>query len=104
MADEEWHEAHTRMERLVAQLQRTLRGLEESQLAELVELFRNPRRMLFLSFYSGLVRGVGLAVGFTAIGAVFLYVLGRLASLHLPLIGRFIAEIARIVQVELKVH
>lgn len=75
--------------------------MERHSLAELIELFRNPRRMLLLSFASGVARGFGIAVGFTIIGALFLYTLGRVAALNLPVIGEFIAEITRIVQGEL---
>ncbi|MGI6143241.1 MAG: DUF5665 domain-containing protein, partial [bacterium] len=39
------------------------------------------------------------AVGFTLLGALLLYFLGRLVNL--PLIGSFIAEIVRIVQYQL---
>ncbi|NMB38989.1 MAG: hypothetical protein GX994_05375, partial [Firmicutes bacterium] len=51
--------------------------------------------------FAGLVRGFGLAVGFTAVGALFLYILGKLASLNLPIVGEFIADIAQIVQEKL---
>lgn len=86
---------------LINKIEELLTAMERHSLAELIELFRNPRRMLFLSFASGAVRGFGIAVGFTIIGALFLYMLGRVASLNLPIIGEFIAEITRIVQGEL---
>ena len=59
--------------------------------------FQNPKRLLYLNL-AGISRGFGIAVGFTAVGAVFLYLLGKAASLNLPVIGHFIAEIARIVE------
>lgn len=83
---------------LIDKIEQLLTAMERHSLAELIELFRRPRRMLFLSFTSGIARGFGIAVGFTVVGAVFLYVLGRLAALNLPLIGEFVAEIAQIVQ------
>lgn len=83
---------------LIDKIEELLTAMERHSLAELIELFRRPRRMLFLSFTSGIARGFGIAVGFTVVGALFLYVLGRVASLNLPVIGEFVAEIARIVQ------
>jgi len=77
-------------------------SLEKASIAEYVELFRHPRRLLYLNFLAGISRGSGIAVGFTAAGAVFLYLLGRLATLNLPVIGHFVAEIARIVELELR--
>ncbi len=44
----------------------------------------------------------GIAVGLTLVAAVFLSLLGRLAELNLPVIGRYIAQIVRMVHVELR--
>ncbi len=89
------------MESLMRRLEQMLAALDKSGIAELVELYRRPGRMMWLSFLSGLVRGFGIAVGFTVIGAVFLLLLARLAALNLPIIGEFVADVARIVQNEL---
>src|SRR5690625_2943327 len=88
-------------EKLVSKIEGLLTVMERNSLAELIELYRTPRRMLLLSFTSGVARGFGIAVGFTIIGALFLYLLGRIAMLNLPFIGEFVAEITRIVQGEL---
>lgn len=88
-------------EKLIGKIEGLLTVMERSSVAELIELYRTPRRMLLLSFTSGVARGFGIAVGFTIIGAVFLYILGRVAMLNLPIIGEFVAEITRIVRGEL---
>ena len=49
------------------------------------------------AFASGLLRGLGAAVGFTLLGALLLYILRWLAGSSIPLIGEFIAEIIKIV-------
>lgn len=89
------------LENLAQKIEGLLTMMERSSVAELIELYRTPSRMLLLSFTSGVARGFGIAVGFTVIGALFLYLLGRLAMLNLPVIGEFVAEITRIVQGEL---
>jgi len=89
------------LETLLAKLEHLATALDKASLAEFIQLYKNPRRMLYLSFISGMVRGFGLAIGFTVVGAVFLYILGLVASWNLPVVGEFIAEIARIVQTEL---
>lgn len=83
-------------------LERVVERFEKVNLAELAELYREPRRMLLLSFVSGIFRGFGIAVGFTLVGALFLTLLLRLARLNLPVIGEFIAEMAQIVQSALR--
>lgn len=76
-------------------------NMEKMKLAEYVKLLDNPRRLLYVNFLAGLGRGVGIAVGFTILGAVVLYLFQMLVRLNLPLVGGFIAEIVRIVQLKL---
>ncbi|NMB12446.1 MAG: hypothetical protein GX977_09185 [Firmicutes bacterium] len=87
---------------LIKRLGQLNEGLEKANIAEYIELFRHPRRLLYLNFMAGIFRGFGIAVGFTAVGAIFLYFLGKVAALNLPVIGHFVAEIARIVELELR--
>lgn len=75
--------------------------IEKLNLAEYLELLRNPKRLLYVNFLSGVARGFGMAIGFTLLGALALYILQRLVILRLPIIGNFIADIIRIVQKEL---
>jgi hypothetical protein len=67
-----------------------------------VDLWLKPRRLLWLSFIAGLARGFGIAIGLTLVAAAFLSVLGHLAALNLPIIGRYIAEIVRLVNDHLR--
>lgn len=83
-------------------LEHTVEAVEKAGIAEWVELFRKPRRLLYLNFLAGVARGLGVAVGFSLMGAVLVLLLGRLARLNLPVIGEFVADVARIVQLELK--
>lgn len=77
-------------------------AMEKMKLAEYVELLNRPVRLLYINFIAGLARGVGMAIGFAILGALVIYTLQRLAILKLPVIGGFIADLVRIVQVQLK--
>ncbi len=77
--------------------------MEKMKLAEYVQLLNNPWRLLYINFLAGLARGVGIAVGFTILGAVVLYFLKVLVMLNLPLISEFLAEIVRMVQLKVGV-
>ncbi len=79
------------------------RHIENLNIAEYVELVRNPRRMFLLNLLSGVGRGFGIAIGFTILGAIFLFFLQHLVMLNLPGIGGFIAELVKIVQERLRV-
>lgn len=75
-------------------------SIEKMKLAEYVKLLEHPWRLMYINFIAGLARGVGIAIGFTILGAVVLYFLRILVMLNLPLIGNFIAEIVRMVQLK----
>ncbi|MGM0436860.1 MAG: DUF5665 domain-containing protein [Bacillota bacterium] len=70
-------------------------------LAEYTEMLKSPKRMIWVNFLAGLARGLGIAVGATVLGALFLIILFKLGQLNLPVIGQFIARIIKIVEMYL---
>lgn len=76
--------------------------IEKIKVAEYVDMINNPRRLLFLNFLAGVSRGLGMAIGFTILGAVVLIIMRELVVLNLPVIGGFIAEVVRMVQTHLR--
>ena len=82
------------------QLERLVHHLEALKIAEYVELFQRPYKLILLNFVAGLARGLGIAIGATLIFAVMLEFLRRLIMLNIPGIGSFIAEIIRIVEMK----
>lgn len=75
-----------------------LQSLERMKLAEYVQYLDDRKRLIRNQFLSGLARGAGAAVGFTILGAVFVWLLNRLALQNLPIIGDFLAQLVDIVQ------
>jgi hypothetical protein len=76
--------------------------MEKTQIADYVILLNKPRRLIVINVLSGIARGVGIAIGFTVFTAIILYGLRLLGALNLPIIGDFIADIVKIVQVQLE--
>ncbi|HHY92198.1 MAG TPA: hypothetical protein GX511_02520 [Firmicutes bacterium] len=87
---------------LVEQVERLARTLEENRVAEYVALQQDTGRLLYLNFLAGVARGLGMAVGFTLVGALALYILRQMVSI--PVIGTFIAQIVDIVTTQLGRH
>lgn len=85
-------------EALLRRLEAFAQQLERLHLADYIAYVDDRRRMLRSQFLSGLARGVGMAIGFTVLGAVLVVLLRRLAEQNLPLIGDFLAQIVTIVQ------
>ncbi|HHY12637.1 MAG TPA: hypothetical protein GX529_08405 [Firmicutes bacterium] len=73
-------------------------SLERSKIAEYVDLLNHPWRLIYLNLIGGLSRGVGLAIGFTVLSALLIYVLTRSFILNLPLVGNFLGELVWIIQ------
>ena len=74
--------------------------LEKAQIRDYVSLLENPKKLIYLNFLTGVSRGLGMAVGFTILGALVLYILQEIIVLNLPLISDFIADIIRMIREE----
>lgn len=74
--------------------------LEEANLGAYVDLYRRPWRMLWLNFAAGAARGLGMAIGFTLLGALVILFLSNTFVHNLPVIGHFVAEVVKVVQAE----
>lgn len=72
--------------------------LEKAQIREYVSLLENPKKLIYVNFLAGVARGLGMAVGFTLLGALALYLLQKVVLLNLPVISDFIADIVRMVR------
>lgn len=75
--------------------------MEKMRIAEYVSLMEDPVKILYTNFLAGIARGIGMAVGFTLLGAITIYILQKIVILNLPLLGDFIADIVKIVQDQL---
>ena len=89
---------------VIKKLVRVERNLERANLAEFMQLIQKPLRLIFLNFLAGLARGFGVAIGLTIIASLFIVLLTRLANLNLPVIGRYIADLVRIVNQQLLIY
>ncbi|WP_062492417.1 DUF5665 domain-containing protein [Paenibacillus sp. 32O-W] len=83
-------------------LQKMAADMERSHIADYVDLLNRPFSLLWRNLLAGTARGVGIAIGFTFFAATILYVLRILGALNLPIIGDYIADIVRIVQIQLE--
>lgn len=85
-------------EDLAKKMEEYLCRLEQLRLAEYIAYATDHRRLMRSHFLGGLARGVGMAIGFTVLGAVLVILLRHLAEQNLPLIGDFLAQIVTVVQ------
>ena len=76
-------------------LAKRLKKRTASEFMELVEFLKSPRKLFFHNFFAGLVRGLGMAIGFTILGAIVVAIIILLLKkmVTIPLIGKFILNI-----------
>ncbi len=77
-------------------------NMEKLGVSEYLEMLHNPRRLFLTNFWAGIYRGFGMAIGFTILAGIVIYVLQEIITLNIPVIGDFIAEIVKIVQTRLQ--
>ncbi len=78
--------------------------LEKLKLADYLTHLNNTKRMAWVSFVGGVARGFGIAVGFTLLGALVIYLLQESFLNNLPVIGEFIADIVEIANQRLQMR
>jgi len=89
------------LETLGNKIDEMARSMEKLGIAEYVTMIENPRRLFWVNFWQGVARGFGMAIGFTILAGLVIYLLQKIVVLNMPLIGSFIAEIVNIVQNQL---
>jgi len=91
-----------RLSLLDRSLNRIAIDMEKTRMAEYVDLLNRPISLIWRNLLAGTARGIGIAIGFTFFAATILYFLQLLGALNLPIIGDYIADIVRIVQIQLE--
>ena len=86
------------LEWLTRRLEKAAERMEMLHIDAYLRYVHNWRRRFLMDFLSGIVRGIGFSVGFSILGALLIYILRNIALANLPLIGRFLAELVRIVE------
>lgn len=79
-------------------LSRWLDDMERLRLSEYLRYVQDRRRLFWSSFCSGIARGLGMAVGFTILGAILILILQDLARHNLPLVGELLDKMMQVVQ------
>lgn len=83
-------------------VERLARAVERAGLQEYAGLFHNPWRLIWVNFLAGVARGVGWIFGAAVVSTLLLAILRPLVRANLPLMGKFIADMVRVVEVHLR--
>lgn len=70
----------------------------DPEYCEYARYLMSPRRMMMTNFVAGLMRGIGMAVGFSLLGAAAVVLLEHFAWRNVPWIGEFVARIMEVAE------
>lgn len=87
-----------RSDRLEAQVAQLARVLERSNVVDYLALTQRPWRLFWVNFLAGAARGLGIAFGLAVLSALLLSLLKTALVHNLPVIGEWIADLVRIVE------
>ena len=87
---------------LIGKIDALAETMQRAGMNDYIEYLSNSKRIVWVNLIAGLARGLGIAVGFTLLGAVVIYILQSVAVHNIPVIGAFISEIVKIVQSQVK--
>ncbi|AKL95554.1 hypothetical protein CACET_c21070 [Clostridium aceticum] len=81
-------------------LENLSRKMDNMRVAEYVELNSNPKRLIFMNFLLGVVRGIGMGIGFTLLTGLIVALVAYVLRgwVNLPYIGRIIADLIKIIE------
>ncbi|AOY77383.1 DUF5665 domain-containing protein [Clostridium formicaceticum] len=81
-------------------LENLSRKMDNMRVAEYVELNSNPKRLIFMNFLLGVVRGIGMGIGFTLLTGLIVALLAYILRswVNLPYIGKIIADLIKIIE------
>lgn len=85
-------------EKILIQLNKLNYILNKNKILDLIELTGNTKKFLIRNFTSGIIKGIGVGIGFSIITAFIIYLLQKIIKLNIPVISNYIADIIEIVE------
>lgn len=70
----------------------------KSNLVEISYILGNKLEIAKRNLLAGILRGVGIGIGFTLITAIILLILQKIVLLNIPVIGEYIGDIIDIIE------
>ncbi len=87
---------------LKKQVDKLIRSMERMRFEDYVRYAENRKERMKDAFLQGIFRGLGAMIGFSILGAIVVLLLQFLAQKNLPVIGEFIAQIVKMVQIRIE--
>ena len=98
MPNKKYKSRKTLEEQILEYLCRLNYVLNKNKVLDLVEIAGNTKKFLIRNFTSGIIKGIGIGIGFSIITALIIYILQKIIKLNIPVISKYISDIVNIVE------
>ena len=88
-------EKYNLLEKQILKLNDTL---QKNNIQELSYILGNKKEIIKRNLISGIFRGIGIGIGVTVITAILVFIMQRIVTLNIPVIGEYISDIVEIVE------
>ena len=79
-------------------LERLAASLERSKVNAYIDMLEKPRHWFWTNFFGGVARGVGMAIGFTVLGALVFFIAQTIVDWNLPGISDLLRDLTELVE------
>lgn len=83
---------------LIKKIDKLNKSMEQNNIQDLITTMGSTKKILFKNFTSGIVRGIGISIGFSLFSAIVIYLLRKIIMLNIPVISEYIGDIIDIVE------
>ncbi|MCL2355397.1 MAG: DUF5665 domain-containing protein [Oscillospiraceae bacterium] len=74
------------------------KALEKINLIDLLNIAGNKREIFKRNLLAGIARGIGITIGITIVTAIVIYILQKIVTMNIPLIGEYIIQIIDVIE------
>ena len=82
---------------LTESIDKLSRILQEGNIEEWIYILGDKKEIIKRNLIAGIFRGVGIGIGVTIITAMLIWLLQKIVTLNIPVIGEYVSDIVEIV-------
>ena len=86
-----------KFEKLIKKIDELNYTLTKNNIIDLAEILGNRKELLIRNLISGIAKGIGIGIGFSLLTAILIFILQKIVTLNIPVIGDYITDIVEIV-------
>lgn len=91
----------SKLNKLEKKIDDILKIMEKGEISRVIKVFSDPGKLFWKYFLLGIAKGVGMAFGFSIIGAFIIYILKEVIVFNIPVISEILSNIIKMTEQKL---